>query len=62
MFNTVKFPEFELINDEVYVLDSQNKDDDQLEKRGSKLLDRNSMDISDYKIRMKEGKYGLYVR
>jgi len=62
MFNTVKFPEFELINDEVYVLDSQDKDDDKLENRGSKLLERNSMDISDYKIRMKEGKYGLYVR
>lgn len=62
LFNVVEFPEFIENNDQVYILDSNSKDDKELEERGKELQNRNSMDVSDFKIKLKEGKYGLYVR
>jgi len=63
IFQPAELPEFYDDGGEVvYQLDKVSRDDDELQRRGEKLVNRGSMDVSEFKIRSREGNYGLYVR
>jgi hypothetical protein len=60
-FNQVEFPEF-LHEQEVYQLDSVDEDEDSLITRGKELVEKDYLEIGEFKIRQREDHYGLYVR
>lgn len=59
-----KFPEFvDVENDDVvYQLDTKSRDEDELIGRGNELVEKNGMEISEFKIKTREDWYALYVR
>lgn len=59
--STPEFPEFMVEDDSVYILDQIAEDDDTLESRGNELVERNSMDVECFKIKVLEGMYALYI-